>query len=156
MARRVVVLLILGFALVSAPAFGGDNLGQQKASLDAKLASVQAKLAAARAKESHLNAQIGGLTTQIQALETRVGGVSSKLSSLRTDLALHQRRLNTLNRLYEIQTSRYHDLRHEYTLALTRLDNRLVRPSPKHRAPAPAPPRARAAVVSYHSAPPRE
>jgi peptidoglycan DL-endopeptidase CwlO len=126
MARRVAVLLILGFALVAAPAFGGDNLGQQKASLDAKLASVQAKIAAARAKESHLNTQIGGLTTQIQALETQVGGVSSKLSSLRTDLALHQRRLNTLNRLYQIQTSRYHDLRHEYTLALTRLDNRLV------------------------------
>jgi murein DD-endopeptidase MepM/ murein hydrolase activator NlpD len=126
MARRVAVLLILGFALVAAPAFGGDNLGQQKASLDAKLASVQAKIAAARAKESHLNTQIGGLTTQIQALETRVGGVSSKLSSLQTDLALHQRRLNTLNRLYQIQTSRFHDLRHEYTLALVRLDNRLV------------------------------
>jgi murein DD-endopeptidase MepM/ murein hydrolase activator NlpD len=126
MARRVAVLLILGFALVGAPAFGGDNLGQQKASLDAKLASVQAKIAAARAKESHLNTQIGSLTTQIQALETRVGGVSSKLSSLQTDLALHQRRLDTLNRLYEIQTSRFHDLRHEYSLALVRLDNRLV------------------------------
>ena len=126
MARRVVVLLILGFALVGAPAFGGDNLGQQKASLDAKLAAVQAKIAAAREKESHLHAQIGGLTTQIQALETKVGGVSSRLSSLRADLALHQRRLNTLNRLYEVQTLRYHDLRHEYTLALARLDNRLV------------------------------
>jgi peptidoglycan DL-endopeptidase CwlO len=126
MARRVVVLLILGFALVGAPAFGGDNLGQQKASLDAKLASVQAKIVAARAKESHLNTQIGGLTKQIQALETQVGGVSSKLSSLQTDLALHQRRLSTLNRLYQIQTSRFHDLRHEYALALVRLDNRLV------------------------------
>ncbi len=126
MARRCVVLLILGCALVAAPAFGGDNLGQQKASLDAKLAAVQAKIAAARARESHLNTQIGGLTTQIQTLETQVGGVSSRLSSLRADLALHQRRLSTLNRLYQIQTSRYRDLRHEYTLALTRLDNRLV------------------------------
>jgi murein DD-endopeptidase MepM/ murein hydrolase activator NlpD len=126
MARRLVVLLILGFALVAAPAFGGDNLGQQKASLDAKLTAVQAKIAAAQVRESHLNTQIGGLTTQIQALETKVGGVSSKLSSLRTDLALHQRRLSTLNRLYQIQTSRFHDLRHEYTLALDRLDTRLV------------------------------
>lgn len=126
MARRLVALLILGFALVAAPAFGGDNLGQQKASLDAKLAAVQAKIAAARTRESHLSTQIGGLTSQIQTLETQVGGVSSKLSSLRTDLALHQRRLNSLNRLYTIQTSRYHDLRHEYTLALTRLDNRLI------------------------------
>ncbi len=126
MARRVAVLLILGFALVAAPAFGGDNLGQQKASLDAKLAAVQAKIAAARTRESHLNTQIGGLNTQISALESKVGGVSSKLSSLRADLALHQRRLNTLNKLYRLQTSRYHDLRHEYSLALIRLDNRLV------------------------------
>ena len=126
MARRLVVLLILGFALVAAPAFGGDNLGQQKASLDAKLASVQAKIAAARTRESALNTQIGSLTSQIQTLETRVGGVSSKLSSLRTDLALHQRRLSTLNRLYQVQTSRFRDLRHEYSLAVIRLDNRLV------------------------------
>ena len=126
MARRVAVLLILGFALVAAPAFGGGDLGQQKASLDAKLAAVQAKIAAAQVRESHLNTQIGGLTTQIQTLETRVGGVSSKLSSLQTDLALHQRRLNSLNRLFQLQTSRYHDLRHEYSLAITRLDNRLV------------------------------
>ena len=126
MARRVAVLLILGFALVAAPAYGGGNLGQQKASLDAKLAAVQAKIAAAQAREAHLNTQIGGLTTQIQALETRVGGVSSKLSSLRADLALHQRRLDSLNRLFQIQTTRYQDLRHEYSLALDRLDNRLV------------------------------
>jgi murein DD-endopeptidase MepM/ murein hydrolase activator NlpD len=126
MARRVAVLLLLGFALVAAPAFGGGNLGQQKASLDAKLAAVQAKIAAAQARESHLNTQIGGLNTQISALETRVGGVSSKLSSLRADLALHQRRLDTLSRLFQIQTLRYRDLRHEYSLAVARLDNRLV------------------------------
>ena len=126
MARRLVVLLILGFALAAAPAFGGDNLGQQKASLDSKLASVQAKIAAARTRESALNTQIGSLTSQIQTLETRVGGVSSKLSSLRADLALHQRRLSTLNRLYQVQTSRFTDLRHEYSLAVIRLDNRLV------------------------------
>lgn len=111
---------------MAAPAFGGDNLGQQKASLDAKLAAVQAKIAAARTRESHLNTQIGGLNSQISVLESKVGGVSSKLSSLRADLALHQRRLNTLNKLYQLQTSRYHDLRHEYSLALIRLDNRLV------------------------------
>jgi murein DD-endopeptidase MepM/ murein hydrolase activator NlpD len=126
MARRFTVLLILGFALVAAPAFGGDNLGQQKASLDAKLQKVQAKIAAAKARESHLNTQIGGLTKQIQTLETQVGGVSSKLSSLRADLALHQRRLHALNHLYQVQTVRFRDLKHEYALAVIRLDHRLV------------------------------
>jgi len=120
------VLIVLGCALVAAPAFGGDNLGQQKASLDARLAAVEAKIAAARTRESSLNAQIGGLTTQIHSLEARVGDVSTKLSALNADLALHQRRLQTLNRLFQVQTGRYHDLRHQYSLALIRLDERLV------------------------------
>ncbi|HEY2541639.1 MAG TPA: peptidoglycan DD-metalloendopeptidase family protein, partial [Gaiellaceae bacterium] len=126
MARRVAVLLILGFALVAAPAFGGDNLGQQKQSLDAKLAAVQAKIASSRARESHLNGQIGALDSQIGKLESQVGDVSTKLSALQADLALRQRRLTTLNRLFQVQTIRFNDLRHEYALALTRLDNRLV------------------------------
>ncbi|HLX21393.1 MAG TPA: peptidoglycan DD-metalloendopeptidase family protein [Gaiellaceae bacterium] len=126
MARRCVVLLILGSALVVAPAFGGDNLGQQKASLDAKLASVQAKIAAARTREASLNTQIGSLTTQIQGLEAKVGDVATKLSALKADLALRQRRLATLTRLYQVQTTRFDDLKSEYRLAVIRLDNRLV------------------------------
>jgi len=126
MARRCVVLLILGSALVVAPAFGGDNLGQQKASLDAKLASVQAKIAAARTREASLNRQIGSLTTQIQGLEAKVGDVATKLSALKADLALRQRRLATLTRLYQVQTTRFDDLKSEYRLAVIRLDNRLV------------------------------
>ncbi|MGH2972906.1 MAG: murein hydrolase activator EnvC family protein [Gaiellaceae bacterium] len=126
MARRVAVLLILGFAIVAAPAFGGDNLGQQKATLDAKLAAVQAKIASTRARESHLNTQIGSLDTQIGTLETKVGDVSTKLSALQDDLSLRERRLKTLNQLFQVQTSRVHDLRHEYSLALIRLDDRLV------------------------------
>lgn len=126
MARRVVVLLILGFALATAPAFGGDNLGQRKASLDAQLAAVQAKIASTRAHESALNTQIGSLDSQITKLETQVGDVSTKLSALQADLRLRERRLKILNRLYAVQTGRFHDLRHEYSLAVIRLDNRLV------------------------------
>jgi murein DD-endopeptidase MepM/ murein hydrolase activator NlpD len=120
------VLLILGCALAAAPAFGGDNLGQKKATLDAKLATVEAKITAARARELQLNSVIGSLTSQIHALEAQVGDVSTKLSALNADLALHQRRLQTLNRLFQVQTGRFHDLRHQYVLAVTRLDERLV------------------------------
>jgi murein DD-endopeptidase MepM/ murein hydrolase activator NlpD len=125
-ARRVFVLLALGSALAASPAFGGDNLGQQKASLDAQLAAVQAKISATRARESGLDAQIGGLDSQIGTLETKVGDVSTHLSALKADLTLRQRRLKTLGRLYQVQTLRFHDLREEYSLALARLDDRLV------------------------------
>ncbi|MDE3190537.1 MAG: peptidoglycan DD-metalloendopeptidase family protein [Acidobacteriota bacterium] len=127
MARRVAVLVVLGFALVAAPAFGnGGNLGQQKATLDAQLAAVQAKIATTRAHASALNTQIGALDAQIGRLETRVGDVSTHLSALEADMALRERRLQALDHLFRVQTTRVHDLRHEYSLALIRLDNRLV------------------------------
>jgi peptidoglycan DL-endopeptidase CwlO len=125
MARRLTLMLVLAAALAGS-ALAGDNYGQQKASLDAKLSAVQAKIAAARAKEKHLNTQIGGLTTEIHSLEARVGDVSSHLSALRADLALRQQRLAKLNQLYHVQTVRFRDLRRQYTLAVQRLDARLV------------------------------
>lgn len=125
MARRLSLLLVLAAAF-AAPALAGDNYGQQKASLDAKLSAVQARIAAARAKEAALNHQIGGLTSQIHSLEGRVGDMASHLSALRADLSLRQRRLSKLNQLYTLQTLRFHALKLQYTLAVDRLDERLV------------------------------
>jgi peptidoglycan DL-endopeptidase CwlO len=125
MARRLTLLLALGLVLAS-PALAGDHYGQQKAALDAQLSAVQQKIARSHATENVLNNQIGGLTTQIHSLESKVGDVSSKLSALQTDLSLHQRRLDKLNALFRVQTQRFHYLRREYTIAVQRLDNRLV------------------------------
>ena len=120
------VLLVLGCALVATPAFADNNPQQQKQALDAKLAAVQAKIAHERAQESHLNTQIGGLTTQIHSLEGRVSNVAGKLSALHADLALRHRRLDALNALYRVQTTRVRFLKHEYTLVAARLARRLV------------------------------
>jgi murein DD-endopeptidase MepM/ murein hydrolase activator NlpD len=125
MAKRALFLLALTCALAT-PALAGDNFGDQKATVDAKLAQLHAKIARAHAKESHLSSQIGNLTTQIRSLEQRVGDVSTQLATLQSDLALHQRRLDKLNQLYKLQTVRFRYLRHEYTLALKRLNRRLV------------------------------
>jgi len=125
MAKRLVALLALVLAL-AAPALAGDNYGDQKAAVDAKLAQLHAKIASAHAKEATISSQIGGLTSQIHSLEQRVGDVSSQLASLQSDLALHQRRLDKLDQLFHLQTIRFRDLRHEYKLAVQRLNLRLV------------------------------
>jgi peptidoglycan DL-endopeptidase CwlO len=125
MAKRAVLLLALGLC-VAAPALAGDNFGDQKAAVDAKLARLHANIARNQAKESRLSSQIGSLTTQIKSLEQRVGDVSAQLASLQADLALHQRRLDKLNALYKLQTIRYRYLKREYRLAVRRLDLRLV------------------------------
>src|SRR2546423_6944326 len=125
MAKRLLLLLALASAL-AAPALAGDNYGDQKAAVDAKLAQLHAKIASAHAKEATLGSQIGGLTNQIPPLERRVGDVSTQLASLQSDLALHKRRLDKLDQLFHIQTIRFRDLQHEYRLAVRRLNLRLI------------------------------
>src|SRR4051812_47387110 len=125
-ARRLLTLLAVVAALTAAPALAGDGYGDQKAAVDAKLAHLQSKIATQHAQESRLSSQIASLTGQIHGLELKVGDVSSKLTVLQSDLSLHQRRLNKLNELFALQTSRFHTLKHEYVAAVKELDLRLV------------------------------
>jgi murein DD-endopeptidase MepM/ murein hydrolase activator NlpD len=127
MARRLVLLLaVLAAILVATPALAGDNYGDQKAVVDARLSHLQSKISAQRAQADRLNSQIAGLTTQIKGLEQRVGDVSQRLAILQNDLALHQRRLDKLNELFHLQTVRFNTLKSEYVLAVKRLNLRLV------------------------------
>ena len=125
MARRLLLLLALALVL-AAPALAGDGYGDQKAAVDAKLATLHSKIARAQEKASQLDSQIGSLTGQIRTLEVKVGNVSAQLSSLQQDLGLHQRRLDKLNQLFHLQTVRFHYLKHEYALAVRRLNLRLI------------------------------
>ena len=61
MAKRALLLLALVCAF-AAPAIAGDNPGDQKAAVDAKLGRLHSKIARQQAQESHLSAQIGSLT----------------------------------------------------------------------------------------------
>jgi murein DD-endopeptidase MepM/ murein hydrolase activator NlpD len=116
MARRLTLVLIAGLVL-AAPA-AGDNRD--------KLDAVQARLAAARAKENRLTRQISDVTSQIRSLERKVGDVSQKLSVLERDLALHQRRLDRLNELFNFETERLTFLRRQYANVLRQLNLRMI------------------------------
>ena len=116
MVRRLAVVLVAGLVL-AAPA-AGDNHG--------KLSELQARIAAARVKEARLTSQISEVTADIRALESRVGDVAQKLSILEQDLALHQRRLDRLNALFEFQTERLNFLRREFAKALHQLNLRMI------------------------------
>ncbi len=126
MARRLLFLLALVLVLASPAAAGNGDLGKKKASIDAQLADVRAQLVASRVKAAHLSGQVASLTRSIHALEQRVGDVSSRLAALNQDLALHRARLAKLDALYRLQTQRYRTLKHQYALAVERLDQRLV------------------------------
>jgi murein DD-endopeptidase MepM/ murein hydrolase activator NlpD len=124
MARCVGCCLVL-FALVAAAPAGGA-LSDRKQSVDERLSDVQAKLEQAKERESALSAEILSVSQKIQSLESQVGDVSSRLAVLEDDLALHQRKLDAITELYEIQSERLAFLRRQYDVSVKQLGDRMV------------------------------
>ena len=123
---RLVVLLALSAAIGATPALAGGGYGDQKQKVDQKIASLHSKIASSQAKAASLSSQVDSLTTQIHALDQRVGNVSAQLSTLQADLALHQKRLDKLDALFQVQTVRFRYLKRQYALAVERLNLRLI------------------------------
>jgi murein DD-endopeptidase MepM/ murein hydrolase activator NlpD len=124
MNRTALALAALAFAVAVAPAAG--DVYSRKHEVDARIATLHGRIAAAHARVQALSAQIDAVSSQIHSLEHRVGDVSAQLATLETDLALHQRKLDRLQTLFELETKRYFFLRRQYDLAVQRLSTRLV------------------------------
>jgi murein DD-endopeptidase MepM/ murein hydrolase activator NlpD len=112
-------------ALVVATPAAGDVYGR-KHSVDARISTLHTKIAAAQQRAQELSAEIDSVTARIHTLQGRVGDVSARLATLENDLALHRQKLGKLTALFRIETKRYFFLRREYSLALARLNARLV------------------------------
>ena len=121
--RSRFVLVLLCALVLAAPASGQDP---RKASVDARIAALNAKIAKAHEAEGILSSQISRVTSQIRTLEGQVDSASTRLSALQVNLNLHQRKLDTLTRLYELETRRLVFLRRQYAEAQARLNDRLV------------------------------
>jgi len=123
--RRTTLVAVAVLAVVVASPAAGDVYGR-KHSVDARLSALHARIAEAQRKAQALSAQIDSVSSQIQRLEGRVGDVSARLTTLESDLALHQRKLDRLTALFLLETKRYLFLRRQYSLALARLNARVV------------------------------
>jgi murein DD-endopeptidase MepM/ murein hydrolase activator NlpD len=124
MRRTTLAALAVLAAVIAAPAAG--DVYSHKHSVDARLSTLHARIAAAQRRAQQLSAQIDSVSSQIHSLEGRVGDVSARLATLENDLALHRRKLDRLTALYRLETKRYFFLRRQYSLALARLNARLV------------------------------
>jgi murein DD-endopeptidase MepM/ murein hydrolase activator NlpD len=124
MSRSAFGLVALAVAIAAAPAAG--DVYTRKQAVDSRLTALQAKIAQTRERAEELHAQIDSVSSQIRGLQDRVGDVSARLATLEADLALHQRKLDRLTELFKLETKRFFFLRHEYDLALSRWNARLV------------------------------
>jgi murein DD-endopeptidase MepM/ murein hydrolase activator NlpD len=121
---RRLALALVALLVVATPAFGDDVT--KKHEVDSHISSLRSKLDAKRQAEQKLRNVVAGYTSQIRELEGRVGDVSLKLETMEADLALHQRRLDALNELYSLQTSKFVFLNRQYKDSVDVLNRRLV------------------------------
>jgi murein DD-endopeptidase MepM/ murein hydrolase activator NlpD len=121
---RRLALAFLVVLVAATPAFGDDSTKKQH--IDSRISSLEGKLSASKQRERDLRAVVAGYTSRIRTLEARVGDVSLKLSTMEADLALHQRRLNALNELFQVQTKKFNFLKQQYSASVDVLNTRLV------------------------------
>lgn len=121
---RRLALALVALLLVATPAFG-DNVTKKQA-VDSQIAALKSTLDAKRQREQQLRNVVAGYTAQIRSLEARVGDVSLRLQTMEADLALHQHRLDALNALYSVQTSKFVFLKRQYKDSVDVLNRRLV------------------------------
>jgi murein DD-endopeptidase MepM/ murein hydrolase activator NlpD len=124
--RPATGLLLAFLLLVVAPAAAYDGAAERKAAIDGEIGTLQAKINAAREREGVLTSQIATVTSKIEALQDDVDAASARLGELESVLALHQRKLDRLNELYRIQTSKLVFLQHQHQSATARLNKRVV------------------------------
>ena len=122
--------LFLGLALaclllVAAPASGQD-IGSRKQMIDGRIDILQKKVESARQREGVLTSEIEVVTEKIHALQDDVDSASARLNQLESVLALHQRKLDRLNELYDIQTHKLVFLQGQHKAATKRLNKRIV------------------------------
>ena len=122
--RRLLPVVVLLLAIAASPASG--DVTSRKQEIDSRLQAVQAKIARAEQRERELAADIASVNYEIRNLASQVGDVSAQLVPLERDLALHKEKLDRLNELYRLQTSRYEFYRKEYNALIDRLGNRLI------------------------------
>jgi murein DD-endopeptidase MepM/ murein hydrolase activator NlpD len=122
--RRLLPVVVLLLAIAASPASG--DVTSRKQEIDSRLQAVQAKIARAEQRERELAADIASVNHEIRNLASQVGDVSAQLAPLERDLALHKEKLDRLNELYRLQTSRYEFFRKEYNALSERLGNRLI------------------------------
>ena len=122
--RRLLPVVVLLLAIAASPASG--DVTSRKQEIDSRLQAVQSKIARAEQRERELAADIASVNHEIRNLASQVGDVSAQLAPLERDLALHKEKLDRLNELYRLQTSRYEFYRKEYNALIDRLGNRLI------------------------------
>lgn len=127
-ARRICVVACLLGALVAlaVPAALAQSPSDRKAELDRRISGLRDEIEAAKQKEGVLTSEIEAAGQRIDALGGDIGALSAVIAELETDLAVHRNKLERLVERIGEQSRGIKSLQEQFTIAQTRLEERLV------------------------------
>jgi len=125
MGRRSHLVVGLALALVFAAPAAGDDIEDQKASVDARIGALQAEIAASKQQEGVLTSQLSAVVSELGAAQAAVEQAQASVGVLEAELAAEQERLDRLTALLEVQTRRLQRLQAEYRRAVGVLEARV-------------------------------
>ena len=122
---RSLALAWLSLTLLTAAPAGADDIGGEKATVDARIATLQAEIAASKEQEGVLSSQLSAVVSELQDAQSAVDTAEAGLSSLEANLSSAQERLDRLDARLKVQARRLERLRAEYERAVAILESRV-------------------------------
>jgi murein DD-endopeptidase MepM/ murein hydrolase activator NlpD len=125
MRRRSLLVSLVALALALAAPAAGDDVGDQKARVDARIAQLEQEIASAKEREGVLTSQLSAVAGELRSAQSAVDEAQGNLDRLEGELSAERARLDRLTSLLQSQTRRLARLQAEYRRAVEILEERV-------------------------------
>jgi murein DD-endopeptidase MepM/ murein hydrolase activator NlpD len=125
MRRRSLLVSLVALALALAAPAAGDDVGGQKAQVDARIAALEEEIGAAKGREGVLTTQLSAVAGELRSAQSAVDKAQGNLDRLEGELSSERSNLQHLTALLRTQTRRLVRLQAEYRRVVHILEQRV-------------------------------
>jgi murein DD-endopeptidase MepM/ murein hydrolase activator NlpD len=125
MRRPLLLVSLLACALASVAPASGDDPGDEKAQVDARIAALEQEIAASKEQEGVLTSQLSEVAGELRSAQAAVDEAQGTLDTLEDELASERARLDELTARLRVQTRRLQRLQAQYRRAVEILESRV-------------------------------
>jgi murein DD-endopeptidase MepM/ murein hydrolase activator NlpD len=125
MRRPLLLVSLLACALAFVAPASGDDPGDEKAQVDARIAALEQEIAASKEQEGVLTSQLSEVAGELRSAQAAVDEAQGTLDTLEDELASERARLDELTARLRVQTRRLQRLQAQYRRAVEILESRV-------------------------------
>jgi murein DD-endopeptidase MepM/ murein hydrolase activator NlpD len=125
MRRRSLLVSVVALSLALAAPAAGDDVGGQKAQVDARISQLQHEIGTAKDREGVLTTQLSAVAGELRDAQSAVDEAQGSLERLEGQLTSQRAQLARLNARLRVQTKRLARLQAEYRRVVAVLEQRV-------------------------------